>query len=221
MSLLHLPVSFALCIGSQSYGDCILGCWRNCADYLEHGSTVRGIYYADLIRKVRVALKEKGQGKLRHGVLFHQDNAPAHTSSQALAAIRNVGFKLLPHLPYSPDVAPSNIYLFPKLEEFMKWCKFADDKLHGKWLTRRCKSKILLQRNPSFGETLDQVHFSWSLKETMLKTDKIWCGYLMVNCVRLRTFWTPLVCAILDILLDRLRAQSVYFYSKNIVTVFI
>ena len=42
----------------------------------------------------------------RHRVLFHQDNAPAHTSSQALAAIRNVGFELLPHPLYSPDLAP-------------------------------------------------------------------------------------------------------------------
>jgi len=41
-------------------------------DYLEHGSIVTGIYYADLIRKVQAALKEKRRGKLRHGMLFHQ-----------------------------------------------------------------------------------------------------------------------------------------------------
>ena len=52
-------------------------------DYLEHGSTITGTYYADLIGKCRAALKEKRRGKLRRGVLFHQDNAPAHTSSQA------------------------------------------------------------------------------------------------------------------------------------------
>jgi len=96
-------------------------------DYLEHDSTVTGIYYIDLIRKARVALKEKGQGKLHLGVLFHQDNAPAHTSSEALAAIRNDGFKLLPHPPYSPDLASSDFYLFPKLKEFTKGREFADD----------------------------------------------------------------------------------------------
>ena len=41
-------------------------------------------YYADLIGKVLAALKEKRRRKLRRGVLFHQDNAPAHTSSEAL-----------------------------------------------------------------------------------------------------------------------------------------
>jgi len=32
--------------------------------------------------------------------------------------------------------------------------------LHDKWLAERARSKILLQRNPSFAEMPDQVHFS-------------------------------------------------------------
>jgi len=34
---------------------------------------------------------------------------------------------------------------------------------------------------------------AFQLQESMLKNDKICCRYLMINCVRLRTFWTPLV----------------------------
>jgi len=45
-------------------------------DYLDHGSTITGTYYTDLIRKVRAALKEKRRGKLHCGV----DHAPAYTS---------------------------------------------------------------------------------------------------------------------------------------------
>jgi len=96
-------------------------------DYLEHGSTITEIYYTDLIEKVRAALKEKRRGKLRRGVLFHQDNSPPHTSSQALAAIPSAGFELLIHPPYSPDLAPSDFYLFPELKEFAKGRKSADD----------------------------------------------------------------------------------------------
>jgi len=47
-------------------------------DYVERGSTITGTYCADVIGKCRVALKEKRRGKLRRGVLFHQDNAPAY-----------------------------------------------------------------------------------------------------------------------------------------------
>jgi len=50
-------------------------------DYLERGKTVTGVYYAELIRKLRPAIKEIRRGKLSHGVLLHQDNAPAHTSA--------------------------------------------------------------------------------------------------------------------------------------------
>ena len=164
-------------------------------DYLEHGSTITGPYYADLIGKVRAALKKKRRGKLRRGVLFHQDNAPAHTSSQALAAIQNAGFELLRHPPYSPDLAPSDFYLFPKLKEFMKWRKFADDedvilsvRQTAGWKTKNNNSSTTnceLWRNagPS----------ALQLQETTLKSDKIWCKYLVVNCVSLRTLWTPLV----------------------------
>ena len=49
-------------------------------------------------------------GKLTKGVLFHQDNAPAHKS---VVAVRDSGFKLVVHPPYSPDLAPSDYFLFP------------------------------------------------------------------------------------------------------------
>jgi len=71
-------------------------------DYLERGKTVTGVYYAELIQKLRSAIKEKRRGKLSHGVLLHQDNAPAHTSAVAMAAFRECGFKLLSQPPYSP-----------------------------------------------------------------------------------------------------------------------
>jgi len=46
-------------------------------DYLEKGKTVKGLYYAVLIRR-RIALTHLAKKK----VLFHHDNAPAHTSGR-------------------------------------------------------------------------------------------------------------------------------------------
>ena len=34
---------------------------------------------------------------------------------------------------------------------------------------------------------------AFQLQENVLKSDKIWCAYLVVNCVGLRTFWMLLV----------------------------
>ena len=50
------------------------------------------------------------------GVLLLQDNAPAHTSQVAMTAATECGFEVLPHPPYSPDMAPSDFYLLPKLK---------------------------------------------------------------------------------------------------------
>ena len=58
----------------------------------------------------------KMRGRLTRGVLLLQDNAPAHTLQVAMAAATECGFEVLPHPPYSPDLAPSDSILFPKLK---------------------------------------------------------------------------------------------------------
>ena len=37
------------------------------------------------------------------GVFLHQDNAPVHKSTVAMAAIYEGGFQLVQHLQYCPD----------------------------------------------------------------------------------------------------------------------
>ena len=67
------------------------------------------------------------RGKLTAGVLFHQDNAPAHKSTLAMAAIRECGFQLIEHPPYSPDLAPSDYYLFLKMKKELSGHHFRTD----------------------------------------------------------------------------------------------
>ena len=45
-------------------------------DYLPHGTTMNGKYYANLLKQVRQSIKEKRRGKIRRGIMLHQDNAP-------------------------------------------------------------------------------------------------------------------------------------------------
>ena len=54
------------------------------------------------------------RSKLAHEkILFHQDNAQAHTFAVSMAKAHELGFKFLPHPPCSPDLAPHDIFLFP------------------------------------------------------------------------------------------------------------
>ena len=112
---------------------------------------------ADLIGKVRVALKDKRAGKLRRGVLSHQDSAPA----QALATIHHASFELLRLPPDSPDLAPSGFCLFPKLKELLKDHKFSNDEdvicMANGWLEDQ-QQQFFYNCN-GIRATLDQVHF--------------------------------------------------------------
>jgi len=60
----------------------------------------------------------------------------------------------------------------------------------AKWLIERPRTTILLQRNQSFGETLDQVAWDYGEKLHLCRAN------LVVNCIRLRNFRTPLVHAV-------------------------
>lgn len=96
-------------------------------DYLERGRTITGEYYSQLLIRLREAIKQKRRGKVGKGVMMLQDNAPPHTSHVAKAAMERCGFELLPHAPYSPDLAPSDYYLFPLLKEQLRGKHFGSD----------------------------------------------------------------------------------------------
>ena len=46
---------------------------------------------------------------------FQQDNAPVHNSILVTDYLTKMGIKTVPHPPYSPDLAPCDFCLFPKL----------------------------------------------------------------------------------------------------------
>jgi len=64
------------------------------------------------IKKKRPHLKKKK-------IIFHDDNAPSHTSVVAVTKKYELGYKSLPHPPYSLDLAPSYYYLFPNLKRWL------------------------------------------------------------------------------------------------------
>ena len=60
-------------------------------------------------------------------VIFHQDNAPAHKSVLAMGKLMDLHYELLEHPPYSPELAPSDFYLFPKLKLFLAGQRFSSN----------------------------------------------------------------------------------------------
>ena len=85
------------------------------------------MYYANLIDQLRTAIREKCRGILSKGVLLQQDNARVHTCKFAMEAVERNGYELIPHPAYSPDLAPSDFFLFPNLKKDIHGLHFWSD----------------------------------------------------------------------------------------------
>ena len=96
-------------------------------DFLPKRSTITGVYYANLLDQLRPAIREKRQGKLSKGVLLQQDNTRVHTCKVAMDAVERNGYELIPHSAYSPDLAPSDFFLFPNLKKDIRGLHFWSD----------------------------------------------------------------------------------------------
>jgi len=88
-----------------------------------------------LRRDLNHALRKKRPDVNLTSVILHQDNAPPHKASSTLLEIDLLGFELLNHPAYSPDISPSSanelqnttqmiVQSFPLswyIETFEKW----------------------------------------------------------------------------------------------------
>ena len=80
------------------------------------GQTVNKEYYVEVLREFRERFRQKRPTLFRSGQWhFRQGNAPVHNSILITDYLTKTDIKTLPQPPYSPDLAPCDIWLFPKL----------------------------------------------------------------------------------------------------------
>ena len=96
-------------------------------DFLTKRSILTGVYYANLLDQLRTGIREKRRGKLSKGVLLQQDNTRVHTCKVAMDAVERNRYELIPHPAYSPDLAPSDFFLFPNLKKDIRGLHFRSD----------------------------------------------------------------------------------------------
>ena len=60
-------------------------------------------------------------------MLLLHENAPVYTARVSKIAARDCGFEEIQHPPYSPDLAPSDYFLFPDLKKCFRGKRFSDD----------------------------------------------------------------------------------------------
>lgn len=77
----------------------------------------------------------------RHKVILLHDNAPSHSAKRTKETIQAFGWEILPHAAYSPDLAPSDYYLFASMGHALAEQRFTSYEDVRKWLSAWFDSK--------------------------------------------------------------------------------
>ena len=67
--------------------------------------------------------------------MFHQDNARPHTSLMTRQKLRELGWEVLMHPPYSPDLAPSDYHPFLSMANALGDTNLASLEAGENWLS--------------------------------------------------------------------------------------
>jgi histone-lysine N-methyltransferase SETMAR len=94
--------------------------------FLENAATANSERCTETLRSLKKRITRK-EAEI-HEVLLQQDKTRPHTSAATTDVIARLGLTLLPHPAYSPDLAPSNFHLFPKLKADLRGQNFSSDK---------------------------------------------------------------------------------------------
>jgi [histone H3]-lysine36 N-dimethyltransferase SETMAR len=76
-------------------------------------------YYMALLEHLNDEIKKKTAQFEEKKVLYRQDNALCHKSIKTTAKLHELCYELLPHPPYSPDLAPIDLFLFADLKRML------------------------------------------------------------------------------------------------------
>ena len=99
---------------------------------VKKGKRITGKHYKDIVLKKLKKYNQKRRPTtgFKHVRLLHV-NVPAHTSAIVTAFLKKEKVTVLPHPPYSSDLAPCDFFLFPKLKSFLAGRKYQSR--HALW----------------------------------------------------------------------------------------
>lgn len=94
--------------------------------FLDQGCSIDAKVYCSELEEMNIRLRDK-QPRLinQRGPILLHDNARPHVAQLTLQKLNDLGFEILPHPPYSPDLSPTDYHLFKHLDHFLHQKQFA------------------------------------------------------------------------------------------------
>ena len=98
-------------------------------ELLKPGETINGERYrTQLIHSKRAIAEKRPEYATRYeAIIFYHDKARPHVAIPVQNYLENSGWEVLPHPPYSPDLAPSDYYLFRSMQNALTGIRFTSE----------------------------------------------------------------------------------------------
>ena len=94
-------------------------------EFVPSGQMVNKQLYQEVLAHLRDAVRRKRPEMWENqNWMLHHDNAPAYVSLLIRSYLAKHQTSVVPHPPYSPDLAPSDVFLFPKPKTNLKGRRF-------------------------------------------------------------------------------------------------
>jgi len=101
--------------------------WKGTVHYecVPHAQMVNKQLYQAVLTHLRDAVRRKRPELWENQTwMLHHNNAPAHVFLLIHSYLAKHQTSIVPHPPYSLDLAPGDFFLFPKLKTTLKGCHF-------------------------------------------------------------------------------------------------
>ena len=110
-------------------------------EFLPQGQTINQHIYKGILQRLMRSIREKRRDLWENrSWILHHDNAPAHNALSIREFLAKNNITLLDQPPYSPDLAPCDFFLFPKLKEVIKGTHFEDVDTVKKAVTKELRA---------------------------------------------------------------------------------
>ncbi len=102
-------------------------------NFVPRGRTVNSAYIIEALTRFLKALKEKRPTMTAETWWFHWDNTFVHTAAMVTNWMAAGRFQIIEHLPYSPDLAPADFFLFPSVKRELAGKALTQETLKKEW----------------------------------------------------------------------------------------
>ncbi|CAF1395072.1 unnamed protein product [Adineta steineri] len=123
---------------------------------LPSGASVNAIYYRDeCLKELIKNLYKKRPSSTANHIKLHHDNARPHMNNIVFNYLQEEKIKVMAHPPYSPDLAPSDFWLFNYLKRSLDTCQDATSL--AKMLSRELLSIPIHEYQKTFQKWIERM----------------------------------------------------------------